>query len=277
MWFRVSFYIDKPSLHAVIALDGNVYFKATDLGKFLGYSSIYSFGRRHGVRNLNKMIPQEFIPRYYNSRPNTIFPVIDFNDMIKIIRKTYYKHSVRFGEKQIEHLQTLWRFGTVSKHLFPAVLPISPRVAFPINVQPPGIGDMSLQDWIREFSDMTLKMFERYKTSLVDNTLIADSIKAEHSNTDQEDHNYNKSLPQPSIMSPSPNQDLNYLSSPPPSVMNPSSSQDADYMSLPPPSVMPPSVEATNNLTIKYDGLIDNFPDEIYLTACGTNQIYIKA
>ena len=58
--------------------------------------------------------------------------------------------------------------------------------------------------------------------------------------------------------------------------MNPSSSQDADYMSLPIPSVMPPSVEANSNFTMKYDGLIDNFLDEIYLTVCGTNQVYVK-
>lgn len=145
MWLKFYFFSDRPGLLAFVASDGGVYFKASDLGKFLHYSNIYNFASKYATKELNKTIPRDDLPSWWKKSG---LLVVDFLEMISIIRRTG-----RLGENETKRLIALWYFGTVTEFL-PQCLSLNPNCAFPLHVHPSGREKTRLQDWIRKFVEV---------------------------------------------------------------------------------------------------------------------------
>lgn len=268
MWFKLYFFLDRHGILAAVAADGKVYFKAADLGKFLGYSNPYSFAKNHGTKDLRKIVPWNLLrPRDHGkvgNGYNRTTMVLDFEEMIDTIRKTFAWQHFRCDENKIDQLTYLWNYGIISKYdnggnfLNPnpicyinssRALSLFPRVGSLDNND----GCIRLQDWIREFSVLVLKMFHDLNTISLchEKNLSVDKQQQQQTNC---------------LEMSSSDETTNYIyDTPPPSVNNKTCSQTH----LEPKDLNPPI------FNLEYDGF-ENLPDEICIIVCGVKNIYSK-
>lgn len=289
MWLKLSFFDDRPSLLAAVMSDGKVYFKTSDLGRFLGYSNSYSFAKRYGTGDFRKMVPWKSLqPHGKISGENIAFPVnttmvFDFEEMISTIRKTLPNHALPFDEKRIEELKTLWYLGVVSikknndgEYNFRQQMPdpkshLSYKKPFPLKVRMgrQSLDDdvVNLQEWIVEFSDRVAKVFEE-----LDNLFRRqeENVGEEERQNDCCESKSNKLIndfydtPPPSV-----NTDF-YYSSPPPSC-------SSTYQQ---PSVEQPPQHFKSSFYpvfgLEYDGFENNLPEEIHLYSRGIRHVFVE-
>lgn len=286
MWLKLSFFPDRHSLLAVVASDGNVYFKASEVGKFLGYSSHYTFAKRHATRNLRKMIPCKFTygrgGRAATDVNTTM--VFDFEEMISTIRKTFKNHEIPCDEKRIDELKKLWQLGTVSTekhdadnfrqqiHLPDPKSHMSHTAPFPLEVRLDRPDGVNVQEWIGEFSDRVLKMFEEANDFLLRRE-DGVSVSVGGKEIRQRDGGY--------ASSPKSNEPVNDLYDTPPPSLN------IDYYSSPPPSCnsyrqqenepQPQHFKSVYPVFgLEYDGFENNLPEEIHVVVRGKKHVFLQ-
>lgn len=282
MWLKLSFFSDRESLLAVVMSDGNVYFKASDVAKFLGYTNKYSFAKRYATRDFRKMIPWTYLlPRPHGKdgdSPANTTRVFDFEEMILTIQKTLPNHRIICDEKRIEELRKLWSFGLVSikKGVDQMPDPInhtSYRNPFLLEVRMgrQNVDDdvVNFQEWIREFSNRVKKMFEDVSNFL--------HSREEKRFSPMEEQQQNGS----SMLAKSNKLISDCYDTPPPSVNN------ECYYSSPPPSCStsyvdtePQNFQSSQSFYpvfgLEYDGFENNLPEEIHINIRGIKHVYVQ-
>lgn len=282
MWLKFSFFPDRHSLLAAVASDGNVYFKASDVGKFLGYSNHFSFAKRHATRDLRKMIPCKFTHGRAFPAVNTTM-VFDFEEMISAIRKTFKYHQIPCDEKRIAELENLWHSGSVSTEKYAAdsfrqqmhvpdpKLHLSHRAPFPLEVRAGRPDGVNVQKWIGEFSDRVLKMLEEANDFLRRGD--ENSVSVGGKEIRQRDGGY--------ASSPKSDRPMNDLYDTSPSSVN------IDYYSSPPPSCnsyrqqenerQPQHFKSVYPIFgLEYDGFENNLPEEIHVVVRGKKHVFLQ-
>ena len=237
-----------------MALDGYVYFKASDMAKFLGYANCTGFARRHATKDLRKMVPHGYLNPSFGNKKYGIL-VFDFVEMEQVIKKSHHHIGLEISKYLVENLLNLWCYGSVAEDYAEYCSPFPDR-AFPLVVQSPGKAAHHVQEWIRKFVETVRKTFiEYYFASNVD---APPSVNL-------------------GVLSPPPSVNVDVLS-PPPSV-------NVDAFSPPPsvnqPAMSDPMIKTEPDVEIrdvfKMDfGQFKFVPDEIYINACGENHVYVK-
>lgn len=170
MWLRIHLFPDRPGLLAVVGQDGNIHFRTQDLGRFLGYSNIFSFGKRHGKACLYGLVPWRILPKH--AMPGTRFgdgplayPTMGFHDLVKTIRDTRRNHMTPFGEDQVRRLHDLWIRGTVALPLpvGPNDIGVNPKYPRKVVVCPAGQEANSFQNYLSSYVRETLEWYESRK------------------------------------------------------------------------------------------------------------------
>lgn len=146
MWFQISFFPDRPDLLAAVASDGNVYWNAESVAKFLGYRHAKYFPQRYAKRNLNDLIPA------FAAHHDPI-PIFTFKEMIETMK------TVKKSFQKVDRLVTLWSKGLINvSDAAPTVTPGNcPRL---VVVLEHGKG-IPIQEWIRQYTRDCLKNFTR--------------------------------------------------------------------------------------------------------------------
>lgn len=241
MWFRVSFFPNKPDLVAVVTIDGSIYWKCENVGEFLGYSNTNRFAIRYGTNDLNKLVPKY-------ARTCKQIPVFSFEKMTETMSK------VKFSFKNVDKLSFLWSEGnieitdTVSKLIQNA----SPRIIFTDNKNA-----IKITDWVKSYVEECLRNFSRIQTMEdIDMKKIKPNPPKEVKNTCTEEE-CQQVLPQ------TKSENVSY-------------GQDEDLMDFSPcvKSESDPLPISNPIFQIAYDGMI--IPEEIHLNINGEIYTYIK-
>lgn len=152
MWFKILFYPDLPHVSAAIAEDGDVYFKAADVGKFLGYSNNYRFAAKHASTDLNSKLPEKL-------RAGKKIVVMNFGELSD---KLAYARDKRKTSISVDEFPRLWFDGRVVDGIVPNFPILAFKFAPLLRVE--GDAKYRMQDWIEVYRTTVLRFYHHVRT-----------------------------------------------------------------------------------------------------------------
>lgn len=165
MYFRLSIFPGRSDLLAVVASDGNVYWKGYDIGRFLGYCNAYQFANKY-AKDLKSLIPFEHKKvRFFT-----------FEEMLDVMKR------VRYSLKDIDKFVTLYSNGMVED------VSLTNRLnskTCPRLIVTKDKGSIRLQDWIKKYVNSSIEYFNQLKMLIESSKATNLKIKNE-SNTNEE-------------------------------------------------------------------------------------------